>query len=113
MNLAMSGVTGVAARKGLIYVTNTVTLTETDQHVRASTVSANNGFTITLAPAEDMTGKFVYIYMVARNSSDDIVITGADEGTDITLNAVGENVLLFSTGVEYIAIYSDGPTVKG
>lgn len=113
MSLAMSNVTGVAERKGLIFVTNTATLTEVHQHVRASTVSANNAFTITLAPAEDMTGKFVYIYMVARNSSDDITITGANEGADIVLNAVGENVLLFSTGVEYIAIYADGPTVKG
>ncbi len=113
MNAALSNVIGVAERKGYIFPTNTITLKEFERHVKGSTTSANNAFTITLAPAEETAGNFVFIEMVTRNSSDDITITGGDEGGDIVLNAAGENVLLYSTGSEYLAVYADGPTVKG
>lgn len=113
MSSALSDLTGVAERKGYIFPTNTITLEEFEVTVKASTVSANNAFTITLAPPEAMAGKMVHIEMVARNSTDDITITGGDEGGDIVLNAAGENVLLYCTGSEYLAIYADGPTVKG
>ncbi len=113
MSAALSDLTGVPERRGYIFPDNTITLEEFEVTVKASTTSANNAFTITLAPAEAMAGKFVHIEMVTRNSTDDITITGGDEGGNIVLNAAGENVLLFSTGSEYLAIYADGPSVKG
>ena len=113
MGLALSNVTGIAERKGYIFPTNTITLKEYERHVKASTVSANNAFTITLAPPEELAGEHVFIEMVTQNSSDDVTIAGGNEGGDIVLNAAGENVLLYSTGSEYLAIYADGPTVKG
>lgn len=112
-NLALSNFTGVAERKGYIFPTNTITLKEFERHVKASTVSANGAFTITLAPPEETAGSHIFIEMVARNSTDDITITGGDEGGNVVLNAAGENVLLYSTGSEYLAVYADGPTVKG
>lgn len=111
MHRALSNVTGVSERAGVLYTSAAVTLDIHQRHIRASTTGA--AFTITLAAPEDMLGEWVYIFMVTRSATDDITIAAGNEGSNIVLNLAGENVLLYSTGVEWIAPYANGPTVSG
>lgn len=95
----------------VLYPDDTVQLGVNDQVVRASTVSANNAFTITLPNVVEAKGRFYSIYMVSRNSSDDITIADRLDETslsDITLNLAADSVLLYSDGFIWHTVTSNG-----
>ncbi|KKL19887.1 hypothetical protein LCGC14_2460970 [marine sediment metagenome] len=88
-----------------------VSLGAEDQVVRASTVSGGGGaFTITLPSVVAAKGRFYSIFMVARNSAENITVQdkGDDTGlSDITLNAADERVLLYSDGFHWYTVASE------
>ena len=94
------------------YPEATVSLGVYDQVVRASTVSGGGGaFTITLPSVVEAKGKFYSLYMVARNSTEDITIADkADDSglSDITLNLAADQVLLYSDGFIWHTVASSG-----
>ena len=109
MKQSTENLTGLPARAGIIFPEAAKTLEIHEQHVRASTTGA--AFVITLPAPETNPGMMYHIWMVARSGTDDITITGGNEGTDIVLNLAGENVVLLSTGVTYVGVYANGPVV--
>lgn len=101
----------------VLYPDDTVSLGVNDQVVRASTVSANNAFTITLPGIVEAAGRFYSLFMVARNSSDDITIQDKADDTqvngsgglaDITFNLALDRVLLYSDGFVWHTVTSAG-----
>ena len=97
--------------KDTLFPDDTVTLTIADRVVRASTVSANGAFTITLPSVKEAAGLIFTIYMVARNSTDDITIADNNDDSglsDITLNLAADQVVLYSDGYLWHTLISAG-----
>ena len=96
----------------VLYPEATVSLTVNDQVVRASTVSGGGGaFTITLPSVAEAKGRIYSLYMVARNSTEDITIQdlGDDAGfSDVTFNLAADQVTLYSDGFQWLTIASAG-----
>lgn len=87
-------------------IDNTYTVPSYIRRVEAKTTSANNAFTITVAPPGQCIGQHVTVYMTARNSTDDITVAG--EGfSDITLDLAAEFTLLYSDGEDWIEVGSN------
>lgn len=90
--------------KRLIHPEAALTLKDFEQFVYASTTGA--AFSITVPRPEQVAGRIIAIFMVARSSSDDITVV--TEGlSDIVLNAAGEYTILMSIGKDYVEIASN------
>lgn len=92
----------ISERDKISYVTDEVRLAPNVRSVQASTVSGTGAFTIYMpAPGEAPLGIPITIYMVARNSTDDITINLSGGGSDITLDLAAEYTVLMSDGLRY------------
>lgn len=97
--------------------TDTVQLTILTTVVMALTNSNNNNYTITMPSVSEAKGKRFLIYMISRNSSDDILVAdfkddttgsgGELDATDITLNSAKEYTVLESDGQRWIETASN------
>ena len=110
MARAMSNVIGIGSRKGVVTVTAAATIAPYQKHVRCSTSGAG-AYALTLPAPEDVTGEWFFIDFTSK-TTDNVTVTAGDRGSDITLDATGEHVLLYSTGYEYIVPYAIGPTIS-
>jgi len=93
------------------HAADTLAMTIQDQVVRASTVSGTGAFTITLPSVTEAKGLIFSLYMVARNSTDDITIQDKDDDSglsDITFNLAADQVLLYSDGFIWHTLASSG-----
>lgn len=91
------------------HLTAAATLTPADLFNYASTVSGTGAFTLTLPPPELMPGVEICIFMVARNSTDDITVTAGSlfnratgSFADIVLNLANEFTVVKSIGKNWV-----------
>ena len=103
----------IAIGKGLeptVYPEAAFSMTVQQTRVYGSTTSAGGAFTITLPSVAGARGQAYIIYMVARNSTDDITLedNSNDAGfSNITLNAADEYSLVLSDGRKWFEIASN------
>ena len=94
-----------------LFPVDTASLGVNDQVVRALTNSDNGAFTITLPSVVEAKGRIYSIYMISRNSTDDITLQdlGDDAGfSDVTLNLAADQILLYSDGFLWHTLASSG-----
>lgn len=90
------------------YITTTTRLSPRVRSVQASTVSGTGAISLYMPSAQEApVGVPITIYMVARNSTNDITIVLSDGASDITLDAAGEYTVLMSDGNRYYELVSN------
>lgn len=88
------------------YLTADATLRVGQSIVRGTANTANDSWTLTLPPVAQAIGLSIYIEATIANSKTITVQDNNDDAglTDITLDADGEYVMLFSTGEAWIEL---------
>jgi hypothetical protein len=107
---AASNVVGVGERKGTVVVTAAATIAPYQRHIKCSTSGAG-AYALTFPSPEETAGNFYFVDFTSKTTNN-ITLTAVDRGSDVTLDATGEHVLIYSTGFEYVVPYAIGPSIS-
>ena len=106
----LSNVIGVSRRKGMLQVTAADTVEPHERHIQCSSSGAG-AYAIAFPAPSEVPGAFFFVDFTLKDT-DNVTLTAVDRGSDVTLDATAEHVLIYSTGFEYVVVYAIGPSIS-